>query len=263
VTDPEPTESDGQTPRRRSGGREGHARSLLPPQRPWAQPRIRYRPTEVLSADEIESIHLASLRVLAEIGMDFLDEGARNLLKDAGADVRPDSQRVRFDPAMVEERIKTAPSTFTLHAPNPEHDIVMGADWTAFGTVGSAPNVADLDRGRRVGNRADYRTSSGWPDAQLGHFFAIRVGRSTSTRRSATPRDYDVVTLADKPFHAYSPAGVEPRRARDARPSAAWTRRPRPGPSTHVINSSSRSGWTRRCSTGSSSTPPETGDCMT
>src|SRR4029079_264410 len=97
-------------PRRGAGGRAAHQRSTLPPQRPWAQPRIPYRPVEVLSADEVESIHRASLRVLAEIGMDFLDEGARNLLKDAGADVRPDSQRVRFDPAMVEERIRTAPS---------------------------------------------------------------------------------------------------------------------------------------------------------
>ena len=34
---------------------------------------------------------------------------------------------------------------------------MIGGDWIAFGSVGSAPNVADLDRGRRVGNRADYQ----------------------------------------------------------------------------------------------------------
>ncbi len=59
--------------RRRAGGRAAHERSRLPPQRPWSQPRMLYRPTEVLSADEIESIHQASLRVLSELGMDFLD----------------------------------------------------------------------------------------------------------------------------------------------------------------------------------------------
>src|SRR5262245_66352517 len=69
--------------RRRSGGRDAHARSTLPEQRPWAQPRLPYRPTEVISADELESIHRASLRVLSEIGMDFLDASARELLKDA------------------------------------------------------------------------------------------------------------------------------------------------------------------------------------
>ena len=72
--------------RRRSGGREAHARSTLPEQRPWAQPRLRYRPTEVVSADELEAIHLGSLRVLAEIGMDFLDAEAREVLRAAAGD---------------------------------------------------------------------------------------------------------------------------------------------------------------------------------
>ena len=33
--------------RRRAGGREGHARNAAPQQRPWSQPRMPYRPTEV------------------------------------------------------------------------------------------------------------------------------------------------------------------------------------------------------------------------
>ena len=73
----------------------------------------------LLSSDELESIHLGSLRVLSEIGMDFLDADAREILRAAGATVEPDSQRVRFDPAMVTELIRTAPSQFTLHARNP------------------------------------------------------------------------------------------------------------------------------------------------
>ena len=109
----------GQTPRRRAGGRAGHERHVLPQQRPSTQPRIRIRPTEIVSADELESIHLASLRVLEEIGMDFLDAGARDLLKAAGASVDADSQRVRFAPELVTERIRTAPSTFVLHSWNP------------------------------------------------------------------------------------------------------------------------------------------------
>jgi trimethylamine--corrinoid protein Co-methyltransferase len=194
-------------PRRRSGGRAGHERSTLPPQRPWKQPRIPYRPTEVLSADELESIHVGSLRVLEEIGMDFLDEGARNLLKAAGASVEAGSQRVRFDRGMVEERIATAPSTFTLHGPNPAHDLVMGGDWTAFGTVGSAPNVADLDRGRRVGNRADYQNLVRlFQMLNSVHFFAGYAVEPIDIHPSIRHlwAIYDVVTLADKPFHAYS-----------------------------------------------------------
>ena len=87
--------------RRRAGGRAAHERSRLPQQRPWSQPRLRYQPTEVISADELESIHQASLRLLAETGMDFLDPDARAALAAAGAETSPDSQRVRFDPAML------------------------------------------------------------------------------------------------------------------------------------------------------------------
>ena len=137
--------------------RAGHARNAAPQQRPWAQPRMRYAPTEVISADELESIHLASLRVLSEIGMDFLDADAREVLRAAGASVTPDTQRVRFDPEMVTELIKTAPSRSRSTPATRSDDVQLGGDWMAFGTVGSPPNVADLDRGRRIGNRDDYQ----------------------------------------------------------------------------------------------------------
>ena len=49
------------------------------------------------------------------------------------------------------------PAEFMLHAWNPDHSLQIGGDRLAFGTVGSAPNSADLDHGRRTGNRADYQ----------------------------------------------------------------------------------------------------------
>jgi trimethylamine--corrinoid protein Co-methyltransferase len=193
--------------RRRSGGREGHERHLLPQQRPWAQPRMRYRPTGVVSADELEAIHVASLRVLEEIGMDFLEPESRELLRAAGARVEPGSERVRFDPAMVEERIKTAPSSFTLHAPNPAHDLVIGGDWMAFGSVASAPNVYDADRGRRVGNRADYQDLIRLSQTlDVVHFFAGYPVEPVDIHASVRHLHaiHDLLTLADKPIHAYS-----------------------------------------------------------
>ena len=80
---------------------------------------MRLRPTEVVSEDELEAIHLAPLRILRETGIDFLDPESRDLLKAAGADVDPDGARVRFDPDLVTERIATAPETFQLHSWNP------------------------------------------------------------------------------------------------------------------------------------------------
>ncbi len=200
-------EGGGVLRRRRTGGRAGHERHLLPQQRPWAQPRLRYGPTKVVSEDELEAIHLASLRVLSEIGMDFLDADARAVLQAAGAQVEPGTQRVRFDPDMVTETIKTAPSTFKLHARNPEHHLNLGGDWMAFGTVGSPPNVSDLDRGRRIGNRVDYQNLlrlgqllnsvhflSGYPVEPVDLHHGVRHLHAT----------LDALTLMDKAIHCYS-----------------------------------------------------------
>ncbi len=160
-----------------------------------------------MSSDELEAIHVASLRVLEEIGMDFLDPEAREVLRAAGAHVEPGSERVRFDRAMVEERIRTAPSSFTLHAPNPAHDLVIGGDWVAFGSVASAPNVFDADRGRRVGNRADYQDLIRLSQMlEVVHFFAGYPVEPVDIHASIRHLHaiHDLVTLADKPIHAYS-----------------------------------------------------------
>ncbi len=180
---------------------------MLPPQRPFAQSRLRYRPTEVVSTDELESIHLASLRVLEEIGMDFLDPESREVLRAAGARVEPGTERVRFDRAMVEERIRTAPASFTLHAPNPAHDLEIGGDWVAFGSVASAPNVYDADRGRRVGNRADYQDLIRLSQMlTVVHFFAGYPVEPVDIHASVRHLHaiHDLLTLADKAIHAYS-----------------------------------------------------------
>lgn len=53
----------------------------------WGQPRRLFPPLEIISADELESIHLASLQVLEEIGMEVLLPEARDIFARAGATV--------------------------------------------------------------------------------------------------------------------------------------------------------------------------------
>ena len=192
-------------PRRR--GRSTAERSRLPVQRPFAQPRLPYKPTDVVSADELEMIHDASMRILEEIGMDFLDDEARALLGQAGAHVEAGSKRVRFDRAMIAEAIKTAPSQFTFHSRNPAHNLIIGGDYTAFGSVASAPNVLDLDNGRRIGNHADYKNLLRLAQMLNSvHFLAGYPVEPVDIHASIRHLDatYDALTLTDKPFHAYS-----------------------------------------------------------
>ncbi len=65
------------------------------PRLPWRNLTNPYPPIEVLSADQVEAIHTASLRVLAEIGMKVLSNDARERLAAAGAEVNNDDRMVR------------------------------------------------------------------------------------------------------------------------------------------------------------------------
>ena len=131
----EPSERQGRGGRERRGGRSGNAgraADVVGDPFPFRQPRRRFPPVEIVSADEIEAIHQASLMVLEEIGMDFLDPDAVALLAKAGADTKPGSQRVRFDRNLILERIRSVPATFTLHARNPAHSLGFGGDQVIF-----------------------------------------------------------------------------------------------------------------------------------
>ena len=201
-------ETDAAGGRRRGRARgNGEPRSTLPEQRPFAQPRRHNPPAKVASDDQIEAIHHASLKILRDIGIDVLDPEAHQRYLKAGAVDRDGDGRVRFDPEMVTELITTAPSEFTLHSWKPERNLRIGGDWYAFGTVASAPNVADLDRGRRSGNREDYQnllrlaqmlTSihfiSGYPVEPIDLHGSVRHLRAT----------YDMLTLTDRAINAYS-----------------------------------------------------------
>ena len=143
-------------PPRRRGRRERPAGPQTPPQPAWNLHRRRFEPTRVVSDDQLEAIHLASLRVLEETGMDFLHPEALRMWREAGAAV--DGERVRLDREMIQALVASAPSEFTLHAPNPARDLRVGGDHVVFGAVASTPNMADRAGGRRPGNRADFRT---------------------------------------------------------------------------------------------------------
>ena len=84
-------------------GRHGRRRERAKPapaltQRPFAQLKRPYPPVALISDDQVEHIHLASLKLLSETGLDVLHEEARAVMKKPGAAVRDGEERVRFDP---------------------------------------------------------------------------------------------------------------------------------------------------------------------
>src|SRR5512146_3591054 len=71
-------------------------------QLPWRRLMNPFRPVEILSADQVETIHRASLRILAEIGMEVLGDRALDAFRGAGATVDRLTRNVRLDPTQVE-----------------------------------------------------------------------------------------------------------------------------------------------------------------
>ena len=54
-------------------------------QLPWRTYRNPYKPIEVLNEEQIERIHDASMRILEEFGIEFLDDQARQRAIAKGA----------------------------------------------------------------------------------------------------------------------------------------------------------------------------------
>src|SRR4249920_95699 len=98
---------------------------------------------KVLTAEQEEIVHRQAMRILAEIGIDVLHADARKLLAEAGQ--RVDGDRVYWDPAFVLEQAALAPSTFMLHARNPEKSIEVGGGTPLWMNVGGPPFFSDLD----------------------------------------------------------------------------------------------------------------------
>ena len=144
------------TNRRRQGGRGRRVGGSQVPQLPWQQVTNPYAPMEVLSAEQLESIHRTSMRVLEELGIEMMSPRALGLFKAAGADVDAATRTVRLDRGLVEQALKSVPSSFVLTPRNPERRVIMGGNHVNFGLVAGPPNVHDCERGRRAGNYQDY-----------------------------------------------------------------------------------------------------------
>lgn len=114
-------------------------------------------PVEVLSPEQINRIHDTSMRILHEIGLDFLDEEVLDVWEQAGARVDRDAQHVWLDPDLVMKNVSKAPSQFTLQARNPKHNLTVGTNNINFAPVAAAPYFSDLDNGRRPGSLDDFR----------------------------------------------------------------------------------------------------------
>ena len=149
--------------KRQRGGRNQRREARLSGDQGVRRPYIvRGIPTyDILSDESLTAIEATADRILAEIGIELREDAeAMRLYKQAGADVTEQTDgiwRIRFEPGMLREILKTAPAEFTQHARNPANDVRIGGKNVVFAPSYGSPFVMDLDRGRRYGTIEDFR----------------------------------------------------------------------------------------------------------
>ena len=111
---------------------------------------------EILNEEAMEIIEYNAETVLEEVGVNFVENpAALERWKDAGADV--DGVRVRIPRGLARELCKTAPSSFTQHARNPERNVEIGGNNMVLAPVYGPPFVRDGKNGRRYATMDDFR----------------------------------------------------------------------------------------------------------
>ncbi|WP_425102458.1 trimethylamine methyltransferase family protein [Tropicibacter sp. S64] len=203
--------------KRRSGGRAGHATrrgTAAIEQMPWRLPVNRDRPTEPLSEESVARVHEATMRLLEDIGIEFLHPEAVEILRKAGATVNGENVRMGRD--MVMHYVRLAPDHFTITPRNPDRQITIGKGHILFGNVSSPPNYYDLEIGSKVaGNREQCRNLLKLTQYfNCIHFAGGYPVEPVDLHASVRHLDvlYDKLTLCDKVVHAYS---LGPERVED------------------------------------------------
>jgi trimethylamine---corrinoid protein Co-methyltransferase len=97
---------------------------------------------ELLTAEQVQRVHDASLWVLESVGILAHNPKAREVFARHGCFVG-DEGLVKFPPALVESYMKVCPSSFTFHGRDPQFDRTIPDDGPAVVTGSSAPNVID------------------------------------------------------------------------------------------------------------------------
>lgn len=145
----------------------------------------------ILSQDQVQEIHLAALEVLSRIGVEIPNADALSLLEEAGADVS--GTRARIPPYLVEEALKSAPSTVILYTRGGQPALHIEDRKVYFGTYGTAPYTYNHTGERHLTIKQDIANAARICDYLPNVDWAMPMG---------VPADCPVPTADRHQFHA-------------------------------------------------------------
>ncbi|MEZ4620419.1 MAG: trimethylamine methyltransferase family protein [Caldilineaceae bacterium] len=175
-------------------------------QSPFAQIPFRtiqnhFAPLEVITPEQVEQLHEASMQILEKTGITFMDAEALDLWEKAGAKVDHTSQHVWIERGLLLNLVAKAPAQFHWRARNPERDRTIGENYINFAPHGGVIFAQDMENGRRPGTLEDYYNFQ--KIAQMSpvmHFTGdqLVVPHDVRVSNRHLRRSYGALTLSDK-----------------------------------------------------------------
>ncbi len=141
-------------PRRRRGRDARKRARTTRPARFLPELDRRIPVVDLMTPDQVQRIHDATMTLLETKGIEFRDDESAALWKVAGAVV--EGYRVRIDRGQLQELIATVPEVYTMVARNRSRSVTLGGLKQIFTPAYGSPNVLDLGGRRRYGTLADF-----------------------------------------------------------------------------------------------------------
>lgn len=104
---------------------------------------------EILTPQEVQKIHDASLHIIENVGVRFPSKRALKIWETNGATVDHESMIVRVKPHIIEEALKKAPPAYSLGARDPQQDCSLDGNHVFVGTDGCGVEIIDIETGQR------------------------------------------------------------------------------------------------------------------
>jgi trimethylamine--corrinoid protein Co-methyltransferase len=100
--------------------------------------------SQLLTESEKEQIHNETLEILKKTGAKFHSQKVLKLLESNGAQINWDKKLAYIFPEMIEQALKTSPSSFMLGARNPKYDYQMPSPIPRFSLDGTGSFAQDF-----------------------------------------------------------------------------------------------------------------------
>lgn len=100
---------------------------------------------EVLTKEEVQKIHEATLHIIENVGVRFPSKRALDIWEAAGATVDREKKIVKVRPYLIEDTLKQCPPKYILGARDPQQNLPLDGNHVCLGTDGCGIEIIDIE----------------------------------------------------------------------------------------------------------------------